>query len=61
MWGWRWMEMGGWVMGDGERVGVVRGEPASSGGGVLGAAEAVRRGLLGCSSHKKMSLRAHAN
>ena len=31
----------------GERVDVVRGEPASSGGGVLWAAEAVRRGLLG--------------
>ena len=28
-------------------MGVVRGEPARSGGGVLGAAEAVRRGLLG--------------
>ena len=47
LWGWRWMEMGVWVMEEGERVDVVRGEPASSGGGVLGAAEAVRRGLLG--------------
>ena len=47
LWGWRWIEMGVWVMGEGERVDVVRGEPASSGGGVLGAAEAVRRGLLG--------------
>ena len=45
--GWRWMEMGVWVMEEGERVDVVRGEPASSGGGVLWAAEAVRRGLLG--------------
>ena len=41
------MEMGMWVMGEGERVCVVRGEPGSSGGGVIGAAEAVRRGLLG--------------
>ena len=48
-------------MGEGVGVGVVRGEPASSGGGVIGAAEAVRRGLLGCSSHQKLSLRAHAN
>ena len=47
LWGWRWMEMGVWVMEEGERVDVVRGGPASSGGGVLGAAEAVRRGLLG--------------
>ena len=35
------------MIGEVERVGVVRGEPASSGGGVLGAAEAVPRGLLG--------------
>ena len=41
------MEMGVCVMGEGERVGVVRGEPASSGGGVLGAVEAVRRVFLG--------------
>ena len=34
-------------MGEGKRVGVVRGEPGSSGGGVLEAAEAVRRVLLG--------------
>ena len=47
LWGWRWMEMGVWVMGEGERVGVVRGQPARSGGGVLGAAEAVWRALLG--------------
>ena len=33
------------MIGEVERVGVVRGEPASSGGGVLGAAEAVPRGL----------------
>ena len=46
MWGWIWMEMGGWVMEEGERVDVVRGEPASSGGRVFVAAEAVRRGLL---------------
>jgi len=38
--------MGVWVMDEGEAVDVVRGEPASSGGGVFGAAEAVRRGLL---------------
>ena len=47
LWGWRWMEMGAWVMREGERVGVVRGQPARSGGGVLGAAEAVWRALLG--------------
>ena len=47
LWGWRWMKMGVWVMEEGERVDVVRGEPAPSGGGVLGAAEAVRHGLLG--------------
>ena len=47
LWGWRWMEMGVWVMEEGERVHVGRGEPASSGGGVFGAAEAVRRGLFG--------------
>ena len=45
MWGWRWMERGVLVMGDGKSVGVVRGEPDSSGGGVLGAAEAVPHGL----------------
>ena len=47
MWGWRWMEMGVWVMEEGERVDVVRGGAASSGGGVLGAADAVRHSLLG--------------
>ena len=33
------------MIGEVERVGVVRGEPDSSGGGVIGAAEAVPRGL----------------
>ena len=64
LWGWRWMERGVLVMGDGERVGVVRGEPASSGGGVLGAAEAVPRYAARpprSSPCPKSSLRAHAS